>query len=238
MPTCFWLLTHLMRLALAFALAVARKASIAAVVITIRRGRRIVHALRSPTGATDTPSMLRADFHSVSQCFSGATSTVWSSTPSEPSNFDTAEVFGASSDSESTRRTSSSAIRLASAILVAEPTSLAPVRGHRSHIAFTCVATGVQAHSSTGKGRNANWDLQIDAKADLYLSEKGSKFSPRMDLNGHAQPTFSGDAMYVAYAGLHKINVKTGKLEWGHAFDVTEKSFKNTNASPLVGCLS
>jgi acetylornithine deacetylase/succinyl-diaminopimelate desuccinylase-like protein len=33
------------------------------------------------------------------------------------------------------------------------------VRGHRSHIAFTCVATGVQAHSSTGRGRNANWDL-------------------------------------------------------------------------------
>ena len=44
-------------------------------------------------------------------------------------------------------------------IIVAEPTTLAPVRGHRSHIAFTCVATGVQAHSSTGKGRNANWDL-------------------------------------------------------------------------------
>lgn len=45
------------------------------------------------------------------------------------------------------------------AILVAEPTSLTPVRGHRSSIGFTCVATGVQAHSSTGKGRNANWDL-------------------------------------------------------------------------------
>jgi acetylornithine deacetylase/succinyl-diaminopimelate desuccinylase-like protein len=44
-------------------------------------------------------------------------------------------------------------------ILVVEPTRLAPVRGHRSHIALTCVATGVQAHSSTGKGRNANWDL-------------------------------------------------------------------------------
>jgi acetylornithine deacetylase len=44
-------------------------------------------------------------------------------------------------------------------IIVAEPTTLAPVRGHRSHIAFTCVATGMQAHSSTGKGRNANWDL-------------------------------------------------------------------------------
>src|SRR5262249_37668666 len=44
-------------------------------------------------------------------------------------------------------------------IIVAEPTRLAPVRGHRSHIHFTCVATGVQAHSSTGRGRNANWSL-------------------------------------------------------------------------------
>lgn len=44
-------------------------------------------------------------------------------------------------------------------IVVAEPTALAPVRGHRSHIAFTCVASGVQAHSSTGRGRNANWAL-------------------------------------------------------------------------------
>jgi acetylornithine deacetylase len=45
------------------------------------------------------------------------------------------------------------------AILVVEPTRLIPVRGHRAHIAFTCVATGVQAHSSSGKGSNANWKL-------------------------------------------------------------------------------
>lgn len=44
-------------------------------------------------------------------------------------------------------------------ILVAEPTSFVPVRGHRSHIEFTATATGTQAHSSTGRGRNANWDL-------------------------------------------------------------------------------
>jgi acetylornithine deacetylase len=44
-------------------------------------------------------------------------------------------------------------------ILVVEPTKLRPVRGHRSHILFTCVALGVQAHSSTGSGRNANWTL-------------------------------------------------------------------------------
>ena len=46
-----------------------------------------------------------------------------------------------------------------SGILVVEPTRLQPVRGHRSHIEFTCVALGVQAHSAKGTGRNANWAL-------------------------------------------------------------------------------
>jgi acetylornithine deacetylase/succinyl-diaminopimelate desuccinylase-like protein len=45
------------------------------------------------------------------------------------------------------------------AIVVAEPTMMRPLRGHRSHIHFIATATGVQAHSSTGRGRNANWDL-------------------------------------------------------------------------------
>jgi acetylornithine deacetylase/succinyl-diaminopimelate desuccinylase-like protein len=44
-------------------------------------------------------------------------------------------------------------------IIVAEPTGLLPVRGHRSHIEYTAVATGVQAHSSTGQGVNANWAM-------------------------------------------------------------------------------
>jgi acetylornithine deacetylase len=51
-------------------------------------------------------------------------------------------------------------------ILVVEPTRLRPVRGHRSHIHFTCVAHGIQAHSSTGAGRNANWAL-IPFLADM-----------------------------------------------------------------------
>lgn len=44
-------------------------------------------------------------------------------------------------------------------IVVAEPTGLVPVRGHRSSANITAVATGVQAHSSTGQGSNANWAL-------------------------------------------------------------------------------
>ncbi len=46
-------------------------------------------------------------------------------------------------------------------ILIAEPTGMVPVRGHRSNIEFAATATGVQAHSSTGQGRNANWDLVL-----------------------------------------------------------------------------
>jgi acetylornithine deacetylase len=62
-------------------------------------------------------------------------------------------------------------------ILVVEPTSLRPVRGHRSHILFTCVADGVQAHSSTGKGRNANWTLvpflaELKTVYERLLSDK------------------------------------------------------------------
>jgi acetylornithine deacetylase/succinyl-diaminopimelate desuccinylase-like protein len=45
------------------------------------------------------------------------------------------------------------------AILVVEPTKMVPMRAHRVHVEFTAVATGIQAHSSTGRGRNANWDL-------------------------------------------------------------------------------
>ena len=44
-------------------------------------------------------------------------------------------------------------------IVVAEPTGMVPVRGHRSNIDFIAVAEGVQAHSSLGVGRNANWAL-------------------------------------------------------------------------------
>lgn len=44
-------------------------------------------------------------------------------------------------------------------IVVAEPTGFAPVRGHRASTDIHVTATGIQAHSSTGKGLNANWQL-------------------------------------------------------------------------------
>lgn len=60
---------------------------------------------------------------------------------------------------EIVRRSQLAAATRPDAILVCEPTRMIPMRGHRAHWQFTATATGVQAHSSTGRGRNANWDL-------------------------------------------------------------------------------
>jgi len=88
-----------------------------------------------------------------------------------------------------------------SAIVVAEPTLMRPLRGHRSHIHFILTATGVQAHSSTGRGRNANWELVeflVEMKAlfrrlreDTSLQDADyeppfSDFNPVIDNHGAA----------------------------------------------------
>jgi acetylornithine deacetylase len=64
-------------------------------------------------------------------------------------------------------------------ILVVEPTQMVPMRGHRVHVQFTATATGVQAHSSTGKGRNANWALApflVDMKAIYEMLRSDPKY--------------------------------------------------------------
>lgn len=88
-----------------------------------------------------------------------------------------------------------------SGILIAEPTQLVPVRGHRANIEFTATATGMQAHSSTGRGRNANWDLvpflaelrriydrlrTDDALQDINYDPPFSDFNPVIDNFGSA----------------------------------------------------
>lgn len=57
-------------------------------------------------------------------------------------------------------------------ILVAEPTGLRPLRGHRSDVQFTATAHGIQAHSSTADGLNANIALIpfLSEMRDIYLT--------------------------------------------------------------------
>ena len=72
-------------------------------------------------------------------------------------------------------------------ILIAEPTGMIPVRGHRSHIEFTAVATGVQAHSSTGAGRNANWAL-MPFMADMAALFDRIRRDPALQDPGYEPP--------------------------------------------------
>jgi acetylornithine deacetylase len=77
-------------------------------------------------------------------------------------------------------------------ILVVEPTGLAPLRGHRSDVQFTATARGVQAHSSTAMGLNANIalipflaemrDLHLALRADPALQDP-SYAPPWCDIN-------------------------------------------------------
>jgi acetylornithine deacetylase/succinyl-diaminopimelate desuccinylase-like protein len=74
-------------------------------------------------------------------------------------------------------------------IVVVEPTEMVPVRGHRGGIGFTITSEGIQAHSSSGRGRNANWAL-IPFLTELR--ELNERFKADRTLHDPAyDPTFS-----------------------------------------------
>lgn len=93
-------------------------------------------------------------------------------------------------------------------IVVAEPTGLKPVRGHRAHVAFTCVATGVQAHSSTGRGRNANWDL-IPFLAEMKAIFERLRTDPSLQDQAY-DPVFSDFNLVIDNHGA-AVNVTVPK---------------------------
>lgn len=74
-------------------------------------------------------------------------------------------------------------------IVVAEPTMLSPVRGHRAHVSFTAASVGVQAHSATGLGRNANWAL-VEFLAEMKALHTRLRTDPAMHDTGY-DPVFS-----------------------------------------------
>jgi acetylornithine deacetylase/succinyl-diaminopimelate desuccinylase-like protein len=74
-------------------------------------------------------------------------------------------------------------------ILVVEPTGMVPVRGHRSHIGFTCVAAGVQAHSASGRGLNANWAL-VPFLVEMKAIYERLRTDPALQ-DGDYDPVFS-----------------------------------------------
>lgn len=74
-------------------------------------------------------------------------------------------------------------------IFVAEPTALIPVRGHRVHIQFRAEAQGLQAHSSTGQGSNANWAM-VPFLAEMKQLFERLRSDPAMQ-DANYDPPFS-----------------------------------------------
>lgn len=93
-------------------------------------------------------------------------------------------------------------------IVVAEPTGLLPVRGHRSHIEYTAVAAGVQAHSSTGQGLNANWAL-IPFLAEMKAVFERLRHDPAYHDAGY-DPPFSDFNLVIDNHGT-AVNVTVAK---------------------------
>lgn len=87
------------------------------------------------------------------------------------------------------------------------------------------------------------WQAEYTDKVDLYGVEKTKKSgfggiggwdSPRFDLSGENEPVFDEDSMYLTYAGLHRYDLKDGRLVWKVPYDVTEGSLKHTNGQAIV----
>ena len=77
--------------------------------------------------------------------------------------------------------------RTPKAMLIAEGTSLRPVRGHRASINFLATAHGVQAHSSTGEGENANLRL-TPFLADMLPLHERLRSDPTLQDPSYAPP--------------------------------------------------
>lgn len=77
--------------------------------------------------------------------------------------------------------------RTPKAMLIAEGTSLQPVRGHRASTNFIATAHGVQAHSSTGQGENANLKL-IPFLADMLPLHARLRSDPALQDPGYDPP--------------------------------------------------
>ena len=80
----------------------------------------------------------------------------------------------------------------------------------------------------------AVWQTEFPDKVELHVAESSGRFTARFDLSGHQPPTRDGDALYFTYAGLHRLDLETGRFAWGVPYDVTDGGLKRANAAALV----
>ncbi len=74
--------------------------------------------------------------------------------------------------------------------IIGEPTSLGVVHGHKGGCAYRITARGRAAHSSTGKGTNANWAM-IPFLAEMRRLNDEMNTDPQWQHAGFTPPTMS-----------------------------------------------
>jgi acetylornithine deacetylase len=124
------------------------------------------------------------------------------------------------------------------AVIIAEPTGLRPVRGHRGSVDVVAVAKGVQAHSSTGKGENANWKL-LPFLAEMRALQVMLREDPRWQ-DGAYEPSFCDLNLVIDNHGAAP-NVTVGtatarlKLRYSRGIDVGPLAARVREAAELAG---
>lgn len=78
------------------------------------------------------------------------------------------------------------------------------------------------------------WESELPNKVDLHAVENAGKYFVKFDLSGHQPPLTDDDSLYYTCAGVHRFDLKTGKLLWGVPYDVTEGKIKQGNAQAIV----
>lgn len=112
-----------------------------------------------------------------------------------------------------------------SGIVVLEPTGLAPVRAHRATCVLTATATGVQAHTATGRGRSAVWDLvAFLARVDAIRRRLPDLVAPDPDFD-----PLVCDVNVVVAEGGEQLNVTaptaSARLAWRYSAPVDPAPF-------------
>lgn len=82
----------------------------------------------------------------------------------------------------------------------------------------------------TGKER---WRSKYAATGEVVLhpADKVGMFSiPQMDLSGYHEPVIEGDALYLPYRGIHRVDLNTGELKWGVVFPTGDAGIKKAYA--------
>ena len=80
------------------------------------------------------------------------------------------------------------------------------------------------------------WRTRIAKPSGIqtFMADGSGAFSARMDLSGHQDPLFTPDTVYLPYAGLMALDLKTGAQKWDLPYKTADQNLKRAYATPVI----